>query len=294
MSSVAGSIGLGDMGGPIAACLLRAGVKVVGYDLSVDRMDTLERLGAERGTSPAEVARRSDVVFLCVVDDAQVKGVFFGPDGLAEGLDASTIVVINSSVRPQTVREIAADARLNGAKLLDAPVSGSRPAAQTGTLTTMVGGDADVVEAVMPLLQTFCSKVFHAGGLGAGQSLKIANNIVLHMNHLIVLEALRFARSQGLDEQQFIDVVNVSTGRSWVTETWGLLDQMMVDHTLAGTPSIYPIMSKEMWNAVLLSRDTMVPLPLTALGTQISQAYFQERENDLAGSGASAGRPDER
>jgi 3-hydroxyisobutyrate dehydrogenase len=134
---------------------------------------------------------------------------------------------------------------------------------------------------VRPLLESFCSRIFHVGPVGTGQSVKIANNIMLHMNHLISLEALRFARSQGIDEQVLIDVVNVSTGRSWVTETWGLLDEMMVDHPQAGTPDIYPLMSKELWNAVALSRETMVALPLTALGTQLSQDYFEERERDL-------------
>jgi 3-hydroxyisobutyrate dehydrogenase-like beta-hydroxyacid dehydrogenase len=280
-ADVAGYIGLGDMGGPVARCLLRAGFPTVVYDIAPDRVGALQAQGAQGAQSPLDLARRANVVFLCVVNDTQVKSVFFGPDGLAGALDASKTIVINSSVRPETVREIGADPRLNGAALLDAPVSGSRPAAQAGTLTAMVGGDAAALAHVRPLFEAFCSTIFHVGPLGAGQSVKIANNIMLHMNHLISLEALRFARSQGIEERVLIEVANASTGRSWVTETWGLLDQMMIDHPQAGTASIYPLMSKELWNSVLISRETMVALPLTALGTQLSQSYFEERERDL-------------
>jgi 3-hydroxyisobutyrate dehydrogenase len=105
---------------------------------------------------------------------------------------------------------------------------------------------------------------------------------MLHMNHLIVLEALRFARSQGLDEAAVIEVANASTGNSWVTQTWGILDDMMEDHPQAGTDGIYTMMSKEMWNAVRLARTSMVAMPLTALGTQLSKQYFVEREEDVA------------
>jgi 3-hydroxyisobutyrate dehydrogenase len=282
MKPVAGYIGLGDMGGPVARCLLRAGAATVVYDLASDRMRALEGAGGEAAASPLDVARRAGVIFICVVNDTQVKSVVFGAGGLAGALDPSKTIVINSSVRPETVRDIGADPRLNGAQLLDAPVSGSRPAAETGTLTTMVGGDAAVLDRIRPLFEAFCERIFHVGPLGAGQSVKIANNIMLHMNHLISLEALRFARSQGIDERVLIEVANASTGRSWVTETWGILDQMMIDHPQAGTPGIYPMMSKELWNSVVISRETMVALPLTALGTQLSQAYFEERERDLA------------
>jgi 3-hydroxyisobutyrate dehydrogenase len=104
---------------------------------------------------------------------------------------------------------------------------------------------------------------------------------MLHMNHLVALEAVRFARSQGIDEATLISATNISTGRSWVTETWGLIDTMVDDHPLAGTDAIYPLMSKELWHAVELGRATMTPLPLTALGTQLSERYLRDRAQDL-------------
>jgi 3-hydroxyisobutyrate dehydrogenase len=102
------------------------------------------------------------------------------------------------------------------------------------------------------------------------------------------LEAVRFARSQGVDEATLIATANISSGRSWVTETWGLLDAIMIDHPLAGTDAIYPLMSKELWHSVELSRDTQTSLPLTALGTQITDGHLRARSQDLR-SGSSRG-----
>jgi 3-hydroxyisobutyrate dehydrogenase len=283
-ASTVGYIGLGDMGGPVCTRLLLAGFATSVYDISPARVEAFASKGADAAATPLGVVRRADTVFVCVVNDEQVLDVFFGDAGLAAGLDPTKIVAVNSSVRPQTMRDIAADPRLNGAIVIDAPVSGSRPAAQSGTLTVIAGGDASGLERIRPYLEAFSSHVFHVGPVGSAQALKIANNMLLHMNHLVALETLRFARSQQIDERVLIDVANVSTGRSWVTETWGLIDQMMVDHPQAGTPSIYPLMSKELWNAVVISRQCSISLPLTALGTQLSQTYFEERERDLDGN----------
>ena len=277
-----GFIGLGDMGGPIAHCLLRAGYPLTVHDLREEAVRELVEAGAERGDSAADVAKRSDSIGICVVNDVQLRDVFFGPEGLAPLLDAGKSVFVTSSVEPDAIRSIAAEVEHTGAAIVDAPVSGSRPAAAAGTLTVLVGGSAADVERVDSVLRAFGKEVYHLGPVGAGQSMKIANNVMLHMNHLIALEALRFARSQGLDEDSVIKVANVSTGSSWVTQTWGIMDDMMVDHPQAGTDGIYTMMSKEMWNAVRLARAAMVPMPLTALGTQLSKQYFQEREGDLA------------
>jgi 3-hydroxyisobutyrate dehydrogenase len=277
-----GFIGLGDMGAPIAQCILRAGYGLNVYDLREEAVLPLLEAGADRGASPADVAKRSDSIGICVVNDVQLRDVFFGPEGLAPLLDATKSVFVTSSVEPDAVRSIAAEVQHTGAAIVDAPVSGSRPAAAAGTLTVLVGGSPADVERVDPVLRAFGKEIYHLGPVGAGQSMKIANNVMLHMNHLIVLEALRFARSQGLDEAAVIEVANASTGNSWVTQTWGILDDMMEDHPQAGTDGIYTMMSKEMWNAVRLARTSMVAMPLTALGTQLSKQYFVEREEDVA------------
>lgn len=271
-----GFIGLGDMGGPIAERILEHGQALALCDLRSEAVEHLVARGGQAAASPAALAADSDLLFLCVVNDQQVLSLT--KDHLADALRPGSILVILSSVRPDTMQALAAMVEGRGIALLDCPVSGSRPAAAAGTLTLMIGGEADVLDRVRPVLDSFSERIFHTGPLGSGQAMKIANNLILHMNHLVAIEAVRFAKAQGIAEETLIEVVNTSSGRSWVTETWGLIDDMFRDHPQAGTPGIYDMMVKEMWNAVLLSKGTDTALPLTSLGVQVSRDFYVERE----------------
>jgi 3-hydroxyisobutyrate dehydrogenase len=273
-----GFVGLGDMGGRIAHRIAAAGFPLTVFDTRAAAIAELVEAGGSAATDAAAVAAASDIVCVCVVDDQQVRGVVE-----AMTLRSGSVLVIHSSVLPATVHELAGRLAPSGVTVVDAPVSGSRPAAEDGTLTTLVGGDAASVDRLRPLLAAYCANVIHAGELGAGSLLKIANNVMLHLNHLVAVEAARFARAHGIDESVLIAAANVSSGRSWVTETWGLMDDMLFDHPLRGTDGIFAIMSKEMWHAVEISRASLVSLPLTALGTQLSKDYFRERES-IAGA----------
>jgi len=279
-----GFIGLGDMGGAMAERILEKGFSLTVFDLRAEAVDRLVGQGAEAASSPAALAAASDLVFVCVVDDQQVLSIV--RNHLTSSLRDGSVLVVVSSVRPETMREVEAllPRNANGAAkvtLLDSPVSGSRPAVAAGTLTLMVGGDAAAIERIRPVLETFSERIFRTGPLGSGQAMKIANNLMLHMNHLVALEAVRFARSQGIDEAALIEVVNSGTGRSWVTETWGLIDDMFRNHPQAGTAGIYSMMVKEMSNAVLVSRSTGAQLPLTTLGVEVGPSFHMEREQQL-------------
>lgn len=279
-----GFIGLGDMGGRIAMRILQGGFALTVHDMRPAACRRLQERGAIVAADARLLARSCSVISICVVDDQQLREVVTQMRGhLAEG----TIVLIHSSVMPDTAKKIAGELAEQGVAVIDAPVSGSRPAADAGTLTVFAGGDTGTISQVAALLETFAANVVHAGEVGAGQALKIVNNVMLHMNHLVALEAVRFARTQGIDEATLIAATNISSGRSWVTETWGLIDAMVDDHPLAGTDAIYPLMSKELWHAVELGRATMTPLPLTALGTQLSERYFRDRAQDLKVDAAS-------
>jgi 3-hydroxyisobutyrate dehydrogenase len=273
-----GFVGLGDMGGAMAERIVEAGMDLTVFDVRAEAVDALVARGAKPATSVPDLARASDVVLVCVIDDGQVLDVV--RTGLAGNLRRGSVVVVASSVRPDTIREVAALLG-TGIDVVDAPVAGSRPAVAAGTLTLMLGGEAEVIERITPVLDTFGGRIFHCGGHGAGQAMKIANNIMLHMNHLVALEAVRFARSQGIDEATLLEVVNTGSGRSWVTETWGLIDDMFRDHPQAGTPGIYDMMVKEMWNAVVLSKASQTSLPLTGLGVQVGKSLLVERERAL-------------
>jgi 3-hydroxyisobutyrate dehydrogenase-like beta-hydroxyacid dehydrogenase len=273
-----GFIGLGDMGSRMALRIVGAGFDLVVHDARPAAAEHLEHAGAKAVDSCAGVAEQSDVIGVCVVDDGQVRQV---AAEMEPHLTPGKTVLVHSSVAPQTMRELAAALVGSGVAVLDAPVSGSRPAADAGTLTVLVGGDGAALERVRPVLESYAQHIFHVGGIGAGEALKLTNNVMLHMNHLIALEALKFAASQGIDEASALAAINVSSGRSWVTETWGLLDDMMKDHPQAGTPAIYATMSKDMWQSVVAARTAAVAMPLTALGTQVSESYFRERETQL-------------
>jgi 3-hydroxyisobutyrate dehydrogenase len=273
-----GFVGLGDMGGRIARRIARGGFDLTVFDLRPSAVAELAQAGAEPSADAAGVALTSDVVCVCVVDDEQVRSVIAGMP-----LRPGSALVIHSSVLPETVRRLAAELSERRVTVVDAPVSGSRPAADAGTLTVLAGGDSATIDALRPLFAAYCTNVIHAGDIGAGQLLKIANNVLLHMNHLVAVEAARFAREHGISESALIKAANVSSGRSWVTETWGLIDDMLSDHPLAGTDGIFSIMSKEMWHAVEISRASLLPMPLTALGAQISKSYLQERAQVAGG-----------
>lgn len=276
---VVGFIGLGDMGAPMAGHIVAAGYPLHVYDLRRQAMEPLVAEGAVAADSAAAAAADADVVVVCVVNAKQVAAVV--AEHLVTAMRPGAVLVVTSSVTPEVVVAAATALAERKVEVLDCPVSGSRPAVAAGELTLMVGGDRAVLERVRAVLDTFAARVFHVGPLGAGQAMKVANNIMLHMNHLVALEALRFARSQGIDEQVLIEIANTSSGRSWVTETWGLIDQMLLDHPQAGTPGVHDMFLKEMWTAVELSRAARVSLPLTGLGVQVGRASFREREDVL-------------
>ncbi|ODU05922.1 MAG: hypothetical protein ABS81_06175 [Pseudonocardia sp. SCN 72-86] len=280
---VAGFIGLGDMGGAVASRIARAGLELWVHDVRAAAIDAVVTDGATAASSLAEMAHRATVICVCVVDDAQLRGVV---GELGPLLRPGQVIVVHSTVQPRTVVELAGGLPA-GVALLDAPVSGARPAALDGTLTVMIGGPGEgavdgatdpAVQACLPVFATYARVVHHVGGLGAGQATKIVNNIMLHVNHLVALEAMRFAREFSLDEVETVDIVRQSTGDSWVMRTWGFFDDFMVNHTQAGQDSVYGMLTKEMWNAVLIARERGMPLPFTALGVQLSKNLVRERE----------------
>jgi 3-hydroxyisobutyrate dehydrogenase len=269
------------MGGRMALRIAAAGHQLTVHDPRPDAVAQLTAAGARAGGSSAAVVAESEVCAICVVDDRQLRAVV---EEARPCLDRGKTLVVHSSVAPATMREIEVIVAASGAAVVDAPVSGSRPAADRGELTVLVGGrDADI-DRVEHLLRACALRIVRVGAVGAAQAMKITNNVMLHMNHLIALEALRFARSQGLSEAAVIDAVNISSGRSWVTETWGLIDDMMRDHPQAGSPAIFSLMSKELWQSVSIARQDLTSMPLTAVGTQVSRSFFEERLRELESS----------
>jgi 3-hydroxyisobutyrate dehydrogenase-like beta-hydroxyacid dehydrogenase len=194
-----GFVGLGAMGGPIAGRLLAAGHELHGTNRTQAKAQPLIDRGLTWHATPRAVAAASDVVFSMVTDDAALTAIAGGPDGILAGLAEGTVYVDMSTVSPAASAELAERVRALGAQMLDAPVSGSVPAAEAGTLTIMVGGDETALRRVEPLLGELGQSVTHVGANGRGLLLKLAINVSLAAQTLAFSEGLLLAERGGID-----------------------------------------------------------------------------------------------
>jgi 2-hydroxy-3-oxopropionate reductase len=194
-----GFVGLGIMGKPMARNLLRAGYPLVVHNRSRPAVDQLVAEGAVDGGSARGVAEQSDVVITMLPDTPDVERVTFGPDGLAEGFRPGAVLVDMSTISPVATRAMAARLQERGVRMLDAPVSGGQRGAEEGTLSIMVGGDAETVERVQPLFRVLGKNIVHVGPTGAGQVCKACNQLVVALGILAVSEALVLAQRSGVD-----------------------------------------------------------------------------------------------
>ena len=216
-----GFVGLGVMGAGMAKCLLRTGWPLLVHARRTDVRDAFIALGARAATGLRELGERTSRVVLCVSDAAAVEAVLFADDGLAAGLRPGAIVVDTSTIAPASARAFAQRLGEHGVAYLDAPVSGGQQGAEQGALACMVGGAAQALEAVRPLLAAFCQSITHVGASGAGQAVKGCNQIAVAGAMLGVSEALAFARAQGVDPAVMRAVLLAGTARSLVLERHG-------------------------------------------------------------------------
>ncbi len=204
-------VGTGRMGSGMARALARAGVSVVLCNRTPERARALaDELGARVAASPAAAAAEADVVLTMLTDDAAVRAVFAGPDGLVEGARPDSVLVDLSTVLPGTIRSVADAVAATGAGLLDAPVSGSTAFAESGQLTLMVGGEAAALERARPGLDPIARKIFHLGPLGSGAAMKLAVNTVVFGLNGALSEALVLAETAGIDRAIAYDVLAAS------------------------------------------------------------------------------------
>lgn len=194
-----GFIGLGNIGAPMARRLLRPEFELTLHDNDVAALEPFQATAARCTTSCTDVTRSSQVIAVCVRDDVQLLAVAYGNDSLSDSITPGTTVIVHSTVRPQTVRDLAETLALRGAWVLDAAVNGGADLAASGELCAMVGGDRTDLERVRPVLETCCSRIIHAGPLGAGMTLKVASNLVKMLQLVAAYESERLARAAGLD-----------------------------------------------------------------------------------------------
>ncbi|HEU4321850.1 MAG TPA: NAD(P)-dependent oxidoreductase [Roseiflexaceae bacterium] len=221
MAERIGFIGLGIMGRGMARNLLGAGFAVRVWNRTAARMDELVAAGATAGASLADVAAHSDITITCVSDTPDVEAVILGEGGVASGAAAGALVIDMSTVSPQATRAIGARLAERGVAMLDAPISGGSEGAARGTLSIMVGGDVAQVERAMPAFQAMGKTITHVGELGAGQTVKLANQILVVGNALAMCEALLFAQASGVDLQKTLDAVKNGAAGSWMLSNRG-------------------------------------------------------------------------
>jgi 3-hydroxyisobutyrate dehydrogenase-like beta-hydroxyacid dehydrogenase len=211
-------VGVGRMGAAMAARLAGAGFEVVLYNRTRSRAEqAAEECGARVVDTAAQAARGADVVLVSLADDPAVQAAYAGADGLLAGLRSGAVVLEMSTIAPETVRALEQPVTAAGATLLDAPVSGSVPVVQRGELTVLVGGDAAALDRARPALDTLASKIFHLGGLGAGATMKLAVNSVVHALNQAVAEALVLAEKAGVDRAAAYEVfANSAAGAPFV------------------------------------------------------------------------------
>ncbi|KPL54942.1 3-hydroxyisobutyrate dehydrogenase [Prosthecomicrobium hirschii] len=215
-----GFIGLGNMGGPMAANLVKAGHTVKGYDLSEASAARFAEIGGTVVGSAGEAAADVDAVVSMLPEGAHVIAVYTGPGGVIERAAPGTLFIDSSTIHVEAARQVAAAAAKAGMAMVDAPVSGGTGGAAAGTLTFMVGGADEAFERARPILECMGKTIVHAGGAGNGQAAKICNNMILGISMIAVSEAFALADKLGLDHQKLFDIASKSSGQCWSLTTY--------------------------------------------------------------------------
>ena len=286
-------IGLGAMGRPMALNWLKNGFELTVCDINQAVVEELVKAGAKAAAGPAQAARAGDPVITMLPADPQVKAVAYGPDGLLENMSPGQTLIDMTSLSPHTSIELGRQAQAKGLKFMDAPVSGGTVGAENGSLTIMVGGDKEVLEANRHVFEAVGQRIFHIGPIGMGETVKMVNQILVGINVIGMAEAFVLGVKLGADPKTLYEVIRVSAGGSF------MLDNRMPSFILKGDfkqPGFaVDLLKKDVGLAVDSAKVENLPLPLTAQVFQcltmasasgrgaLDQTSFIEILEDLAG-----------
>ena len=278
MKESIGFIGLGIMGGGMAANLLKAGYDVTVWNRTPDRITPLAQAGAAVADNAAAVAASATIIIICVSDTPDVEEVILGPHGVIEQIRPGSLVIDCSTISPTTTKAIAGRLKAAGAGMLDAPVSGGSEGAAKGTLSIMIGGDEAQVARAMPILQAMGKTITHVGGQGAGQMAKLVNQILVVVTMQGVAEALLLAQAGGLDLEQTLAAVSGGAAGSWM-----LSNRAPQVIRRDWRPGFTVDLQQKDLRLVLETADQLgIPLPSTAL---VFQYYRALQQQGLGGDG---------
>ncbi|MBM6584056.1 NAD(P)-dependent oxidoreductase [Microvirga sp. BT689] len=280
-NATVGFVGLGTMGREMALNLLKAGFAVCAYDVRKEAIDDLVTQGATRAESPADTARDADIVISMLPDTPQVEEIVYGKGGLLASPPRGRLLVDMSTISPVAVRRMHADLKAGGVEFLDAPVSGGPVGAKNASLSIMVGGDRDAFLRAEPYFRAMGTTITHVGEAGAGQTVKLCNQLVCGINLQAICEALALGRASGVDLEQLRNVLLGGSAASWMLDKLG--PAMIAGDASAGFR--IDLMLKDLRLVQEQALSLSVPLPGTAL---VTSQYVEARAHGEGTNGNQA------
>lgn len=265
-------IGLGNMGGPMAANLVKAGFNVHVFDLVEDSVNALAEQGATAASSAIDAAKGADVVVSMLPAGKHVRSLYLGDDGLVAHLKFGALVIDSSTIDAESARIVAKGLADKGIDFVDAPVSGGVAGATAGTLTFIVGGSDEQFNKATPVLQAMGQNIFHAGGHGAGQVAKICNNMLLSVLMVGTSEALKLGLDNGLDANVLSDIMLQSSGCNWTLQKYnpcpGVMENVPSSQGYQGGFMV-DLMRKDLGLAMDTAKQSHSSTPLGALAQSL-------------------------
>ena len=276
MAEQIGFVGLGIMGKPMARNLMQAGYALTVYDIVGEPVEELATEGATPAASSAEVAAATDKIITMLPDSTDSERAILGPNGVLEGAKPGSIVIDMSSISPIVSQKIAAECARQGVAMLDAPVSGGEPGAINGTLAIMVGGPQEIFDQCVDLLRVMGGNVALTGEVGAGNTTKLANQIIVALNITALSEALVLAQKAGVDPEKVFQAIRGGLAGSAVMEAKA---PMMLERNFQAGFRIR-LHQKDLRNVLQAAQELNVPLPATALVQQMLGALVNAGESE--------------
>ena len=279
-----GFIGLGNMGGPMAANLVKAGHEVTVFDLDPELIQTLVDAGASQADSAKDAVAGAEFVISMLPSGAIVKGLYIDRDALLDVIDGNTLVIDSSTIAAEDSRAVHEAAKAKGIGMIDAPVSGGVGAAIAGKLAFICGGSEADVERARPILETMGKAAFRAGDSGAGQVAKICNNMLLAVHMIGTAEALEMGAKSGLDPKVLTEIMTASSGRNWSVDTYnpypGVQDGVPASNDYQGGFQV-KLMNKDLGLAEHAAQQVSAKTPMGDLARKLYAEHGEAGFADL-------------
>lgn len=261
-----GFIGIGAMGSHMTVNLINAGYDVTVFDIRKEAMEYMMQFGAKLGSSPSDVARKSNIILTSLPSTNALEDVVLGEHGMLESIKCGSILIDTSTVSPSTIQKIGLVLKEQKVSVLEAPVSGGVEGAEAGTLTIMVGGSVDVFQRCHELLQVIGKNIYHVGALGSGNTVKLVNNLMSLVNVVTLSEGMVLGVKAGVDAATLYNVIKVSTGRSQALE-WKLPNKILLRNFEPGFT--IDLTYKDLSLVLSLAKELGVPLFVTSIAQQV-------------------------